>query len=312
MTFALFPWRFTFIARDSIYFPPLKSGNILRGAFGSIFRSLACLPGCTDTASCYLRNECAYARIFEPLSAGNGPSGLEHRPRPFVFRAAHLDGRAIAPNDRFFFDLHVFLTADPSFSHFVAAFERLAQEGVGPHRGRAELESVWQLDANHMPATEVYRQGEFPNPNNLRAFKHPLTFDGSPVHRLIVRFLTPTELKTEEGIAAKPDFPVLFSRTRDRISTLRALYGAGAVDVDFRAMGDQARCVNMVRCDVKHVTASRRSARTGQVHPLGGFMGEAEYQGNLAEFLPFLRAAEWTGVGRQTVWGKGEIRCETP
>src|SRR5262249_6149521 len=121
MTFALFPWRFTFIARDSLYFPPLKSGNILRGAFGSIFRSLACVPGCSDTAGCNLRKTCAYARIFEPSSAGAGPSGLEHWPRPFVFRAAHLDDHTIAPDERFFFDLHVFLTADPSFSHFVTA-----------------------------------------------------------------------------------------------------------------------------------------------------------------------------------------------
>jgi hypothetical protein len=51
----------------------------------------------------------------------------------------------------------------------------------------------------------------------------------------------------------------------------------------------------------------RRSSRTGQVHPIGGFVGEAEYEGDLAEFVPYLHAARWTGVGRQTVWGKGEI-----
>ena len=26
---------------------------------------------------------------------------------------------------------------------------------------------------------------------------------------------------------------------------------------------------------------------------------------------PFLKAAEWTGVGRQTVWGKGEILVQS-
>jgi hypothetical protein len=36
-------------------------------------------------------------------------------------------------------------------------------------------------------------------------------------------------------------------------------------------------------------------------------MGSADYEGDLAEFLPFLEAARWTGVGRQTVWGNGEI-----
>jgi CRISPR/Cas system endoribonuclease Cas6 (RAMP superfamily) len=51
----------------------------------------------------------------------------------------------------------------------------------------------------------------------------------------------------------------------------------------------------------------RRSSRTGQTHSIGGFVGEAEYEGDLAEFVPYLKAAKWVGVGRQTVWGKGEI-----
>lgn len=33
----------------------------------------------------------------------------------------------------------------------------------------------------------------------------------------------------------------------------------------------------------------------------------AEYEGDLAEFIPYIDAARWTGVGRQSVWGKGEI-----
>ena len=32
---------------------------------------------------------------------------------------------------------------------------------------------------------------------------------------------------------------------------------------------------------------------------------------DVAEFLPYLEIARWTGVGRQTVWGKGEIAYET-
>ena len=41
-------------------------------------------------------------------------------------------------------------------------------------------------------------------------------------------------------------------------------------------------------------------------------MGGAAYEGELDEFMPFLRAAKWTGVGRQTVWGKGEIEIAVP
>ena len=67
----------------------------------------------------------------------------------------------------------------------------------------------------------------------------------------------------------------------------------------------------MTRCEIREVNVSRRSSRTGQVHPIGGFVGEAEYEGNLTEFLPYLNAAKWTGVGRQTVWGKGHIELST-
>jgi hypothetical protein len=63
----------------------------------------------------------------------------------------------------------------------------------------------------------------------------------------------------------------------------------------------------MIRCDLRQVDVKRQSSCTGQVHPIGGFVGEAKYEGDLAEFVPYLKAAKWTGVGRQTVWGKGEI-----
>jgi hypothetical protein len=71
-------------------------------------------------------------------------------------------------------------------------------------------------------------------------------------------------------------------------------------------MGERADRVRMTRCDVKQVAVARTSAQTGQSHSLGGFVGSAEYEGELAEFAPYLKAAQWTGVGRQTVWGKGE------
>jgi CRISPR/Cas system endoribonuclease Cas6 (RAMP superfamily) len=130
----------------------------------------------------------------------------------------------------------------------------------------------------------------------------------APVDCVCVRFATPTELKAAGGMAEQPEFAILFRRLRDRISTLRGLYGAGPLDIDFRAMGVRAEAVRLNRADLKWERVARKSGRTGQVHSLGGFTGEAEYEGDLAEFLPWLRAARWVGVGRQTVWGKGEVR----
>jgi hypothetical protein len=131
----------------------------------------------------------------------------------------------------------------------------------------------------------------------------PLT---ETVQRVRVRFLTPTELKG----SATPEFGPLLCRIRDRISTLRALYGDGPLDLDFRGFGARATAVGMTSCEVRTVEQQRTSKGTGQTHSIGGFTGIAEYEGAVAEFIPYLEAACWTGVGRQTVWGKGEIAVE--
>ena len=135
----------------------------------------------------------------------------------------------------------------------------------------------------------------------------PLTSCTTRVPRLRVRFVTPTELKP----AGEPVFEVLMSRIRDRISTLRAVWGAGPLEIDFQAFGERASAVKLTRRELSHVDRCRTSRRTGQTHSIGGFTGFAEYQGDFAEFIPYLEAARHTGVGRQTVWGKGEISYET-
>ena len=228
-------------------------------------------------------------------------------PRPFVFRAAHLDGSSIRQGETFWFDVHNFDARDPALPYFVLAFAQLARDGLGPGRGRAELAAVDQLDLDGETVARVFegecfRMSELAAPNTV-----DLREPAERVCRVGVRFVTPTELKSGHQVAERPEFGILFARLRDRISTLRALYGAGALEIDFRAMGERAAAVRMTRCELKRTEADRLSSRTDQRHPLGGFVGEAEYEGELGEFVPYLRAGRWTGVGRQTVWGKGEI-----
>ena len=133
VTFEFYRFRFHFRAIDAVFFPPGKSANVLRGAFGTVLRDAA--------------TPAEYARLFQPGTAlGKSPSGLADWPRPFVFRAAHLDGLTVALGGGFFLDVHVFDLHAPAFTHFRAAFGQLAVHGLGPGRGRAELVGVDQLD----------------------------------------------------------------------------------------------------------------------------------------------------------------------
>ena len=307
MDFAAYLLRFRFRALDDLYFPAGKPGNILRGAFGSIFRKIACAPECPGPAGCAQRQTCPYARIFEPAQAGgSGPSGFADWPRPFVFRACHLDGKPIARGSEFYFDVNIFDLRDPAIAYFVLAFAQLVREGLGPGRGRAELHEV----STRGDGLIVF-DGRALKGVDIRPVRWPLTPRSQAVGRIRVRFVTPTELKSEQKVTHRPEFPVLFGRVRDRVATLRALYGDGPLDIDFKAMGERAAAVRMTSSDLRMFEVDRLSSRTGQRHPLGGFIGAAEYEGEgLEEFVPWLEAAGVTGVGRQTTWGKGEIEVQ--
>jgi hypothetical protein len=282
-TFDFYRYRFSFRAIDATYFPGGKSGNVIRGALGLALRATA--------------SPDEYTRLFEPRAAAGAPSGFHDLPRPFVVRSADLDGSALQPGEQFFVNVHYFDIHRPALRSFADAFGLWERSGIGPSRGRVRLEGAGPLNLEDAPADAPCAISLEPDP--------------VPVERAVIRFVTPTELKTAGEVADRPEFGVLFTRLRDRIGALRALYGAGPLPIAFREMGERASAVRLRRLEIEWERAERTSRRTGQTHPLGGFVGEAEYEGDLAEFMPWLRCGRWSGVGRQTVWGKGDIRCGT-
>ena len=132
-----------------------------------------------------------------------------------------------------------------------------------------------------------------------------------PAQRLRIDFLTPTELKQAGQILHSPHFPALAARARDRVLSILSLYQhQPATNVDFPALTALADQVHLTASQIRFVPGEiRRSARNQNTHGLGGFTGWAEYSGPLDELLPYLIAAQWTGVGRQTVWGKVELKA---
>ena len=292
--------RFHFEAVEPVLFPSGKCGNVIRGAFGRSFRAVACSPECGDSKQC--DRPCAYRTIFEPhADEGTVPSGLQDPPRPFVIRAWEFDGRRIEAGRTFWFDLHLFDIRNPAIDEYKRAFARFAEDGVGPNQAKARLTRVEVLDlAGHAIS------GQQALSIDLGAV--PAT----PIARLRVTFETPTELKADGQPVDVPEFNILMARLRDRLSTLRTMYGSGPLSIDFRGLAERARQVRIVTGDIHNREITRKSARTGQQHSIGGFEGTVIYEGELREFVPYLIAGRWTGVGRQTTWGKGEIRVLRP
>jgi hypothetical protein len=238
---------------------------------GLALREICCSEACPGACRCAKAAECAYALLFEPRW-DRGPSGYRNAPRPFVLR--HRAPLGLVLN---VFDLRAPL------EKLEAAVGAMADAGIGPGRAKVRLRSFE------------------PQPV-LR-----LSLCGKPgIGRMTVRFATATELKTAGAVRPEPEFALLIERLAERVWALGTFYQQWP-SWDYRALLEEARLVRLVQWESRYEHRQRRSSRTGQTHPLGGFIGTATYEGPVGQFLPLLEIGRWTGVGRQTVWGKGEI-----
>lgn len=270
-SFAFYSITFQFQARDPFAFPPFLTGNVFRGALGSFL--LSANPG-------------AYGALFG--HAGSDASLRTTFPRPFVLRCRNLDGRSYSPGEVFSIHLNLFLSDLQLLEALTAAVTAMGDKGFGPMRSRAAL----LLPPQH------------------RHYSLALGDSVEPTHVIRIHFHTPTELKMD-GVVTEPcHFPTLVRQILTRLEHLSLLYGSGTLRLDPRTLRKQAEAIQLSSANLERIEISRRGSRLGQNHPIGGFVGAAEYSGDLTSFIRLLEAASFTGVGRHTVWGNGEISTE--
>ncbi len=319
-------FRFTIAPLETLLVPAVNKGNMLRGGFGHVFRRLCCVPQCKNTKTCPLATSCPYKVIFEP----SPPPGAEQLsknqdiPRPFVFRPPQTPQTRFEEGKTFEFGLVLVGCALDFLPYFVLSFRELASEGLGLNRARCTLERVEQIGVSSngtgpddgqakliysakdqvFRATGSVRTEEWIQ-TRLRELSGP---NGShSTQRITIRFRTPTNLRAHGEVVRCPEFHHIFKRLRDRINALRTFFGEGPLDLDFRALGERAEKVRTISTQIDWVERFRTSSKTRQRHQLSGFVGEATYEGELGEFLPWLALGELVHVGKHTAWGNGRI-----
>lgn len=308
--------RFELLAADSIVLPGDNKGNALRGAFGTVFKSLCCGLVCRKCSECALHTGCAYAAIFEPSPPPGSErlSGNQDIPRPFVFRPPGDSKSRYAAGEKLSFDLLLFGAAVQYLAYFVVAFRELAERGFGTGRGRCQLHAIAAQESTGASWTSVYSDTDqcVRPPASYLSANDLLSPAAGGVKEVTIEFLTPTELKYEGRAVRVPEFHHLIKRLRDRINAIGWFYGGAALDLDFAEFGRRAETVQCVAEETVWVDRERYSTRTHRRHSIGGFAGRVRYEGELAEFLPFLRLGEWTHVGKHAVWGNGQYRIISP
>jgi hypothetical protein len=329
-------FRFSIAPQQPLLVPAVNKGNMVRGGFGHLFRRLCCIPQCRDAARCPLATSCPYKVIFEP-SPPPGADRLSKNqdiPRPFVLRAPQTHQTRFQNGERFEFGLVLIGRALDFLPYFVLSFRELAGEGLGLNRAKCILEAVEELGVSsngtgpgdykpqliYSAEDQLFRAtGSSTADEWIKTRLREVTSISRPsvpdtrhlTHELLrvtIRFLTPTFLRADGEVVRQPEFHHLFKRLRDRINALSTFFGDGPLDVDFRGLGERAEKVRTVSAQTDWVERFRTSSKTRQRHELSGFVGEATYQGELADLLPWLALGELVHVGKHTAWGNGRYQ----
>lgn len=313
--FRLYRYSVRFVLDRPLDILPQGRGILWRGAFGVVFRKLVCHDVGLDCGGCMLRSACPYPAIFRPeVALPELPiARLREPPRPFILVDPLPESSALSAGAPLSLGMIVVGSAHRLLPHFAATFKRLGEEGIGPRSVRFRLESIQAVDGSGIPSAEVYRsdQSLIKNPAlGLTAAELERPGDRK-ARRVLVRFRTPTLLRSEGATQANPSFGVLFRRVRDRVSALATFFGEEPLDIEAKGLAELADQVETLHSDFSRFSWLRTSARTRQRHPIQGVVGEAMYEGEaIGELMPWLRLAELLHVGKHATFGNGKIEVQ--
>ena len=217
-------YRLVLQPRETLSLPPYK-GSTFRGAFGTVFRRVACMCGANATEH---QPRCFYSHVFDtPRDArlADLPQTAQ-MPHPFVLEPPLESQRIYTPEDRLTVHLILMGQAIEWLPYFIFSFEELGRLGIGARRGKTRLIEVDSLAGAE--AIPVFRgtDRQFLSPGQRIAAD---TFWQSmpPVKNIDVEFLTPARLVSKGRLRQDLEFSLLFGALLRRLALLIVAHGEG-------------------------------------------------------------------------------------
>lgn len=304
--------QFTLRPEKTLYWPRSMRGTVLRGAFGTILKEVACDPLCSGV-QCRFSDECAYHNLFAPTTPPDAArlSLNQDLPRPFVMEADPGGPEMVAPGGDLHFTMRLFGKAVTMYPYIIVVFSELSSRGFGRDRTPCSLVRVMAGEDVVYESRTLFELKQ----SAVGRLDLSLACSSDEKHELEILFQTPTYLKDggREVTRAREAFGALVRRGRDRLSSLAYFYGedheGGPIELpwDFRALGDLANRAELVVDEMVWSQTRRRSSRTGQVQDLSGLTGRACYRGVPGILERLLQLASVTHVGKHAAFGLGKI-----
>ncbi len=309
--------EFTIEATEPLLLPPYK-GSTFRGAFGNIFKEVVCIKDDRECGTCILTENCSYHYVFETPNPGKfNWFSSPKLPHPYILEPPLGKRTEFARGERLRLNLILFGKAIDLLPYFIFVFDEIGRRGgIGKYRqdgfGRFLLKGVRDVLANG----EMVYDGVtklITGQHKVRTGTELLqAFQDTRCDQLTLTFLTPTRIKHYgEYLLRKRngDFPIEV--------LLENLYRRAYLII-FSHCHDQTapfKVPNFGNIQIQETELhwqdwERYSNRQQRRHPFGGFIGRLVLEGELAPWLPLLKAGEFLHAGSATSFGLGKYQVK--
>lgn len=301
-------FRFHLLPTEKIYLPHYK-GSILRGGFGNIFKRAVCINNERDCNKCVLQEKCIYSYIFEtPLPQNlkeKSKFKIKRPPHPYVFEPPFASQIEYAPGEELIFNLILIGRGIEYLPYFIFIFEELGKRGIGRGRGKYEL-----IGVDNEEGERIYESGKLADNFKINSFQdiiNECNFTEKGNHKQIkIKFLTPVRIILGGELTTKFDFNLFITNLLRRISWLSIVHCNEELEFNHKNFIAYAKDIKIKERNIKWYDWERYSSRQGIRMKLGGFVGNITFEGDLKEFLPFIKLGEYIHIGKQTSFGLGK------
>jgi hypothetical protein len=274
--------RFTlhFRAQNDAVMPRHKC-NVLRSAFGPAVATVLCGGNHEE----HTGQLCPFARLFDGQDKERLPQ-LSKVP-PYVFECS--DTRQVI-NAGSTLRVVFLLIAPDRFADYNL---RAVWEEMGHGLARRENEFMLErIDEEVVTESHLIAKAD--------------SNSGSSV---TVRFATPLLIRKNKKSQAirEPSFADLVQFAWQRAWALGSAWGSGVPSWAPEELVSKAALVETVESDLHWIDWGRQSRRQGRTVEMGGVLGHATFQGDLAPFLPLLAFISVVHLGAGVTTGNGKL-----
>ncbi|RCW49889.1 CRISPR system precrRNA processing endoribonuclease RAMP protein Cas6 [Halanaerobium sp. MA284_MarDTE_T2] len=312
MDLAITTLKFNLMALEDLYLPE-HPGSTFRGAFGRSLREISCSFDDKKCKGCNLKDNCPYSLFFNPFLTEKDKlktsKRFRNKLRPFIFNTDNNYKKQYSSGEELTFKIRIFGYMKQFIPYVIESWKKLQQIGLGSGRSNFLLKNIWSENDLKGKKTKIfdYKDTEIKNINNTIYIDDIKKEESYFNYKVTLLFKTPTLIKVNgKYIKNNLEFSLLMRTLFRRLSTMAAFYGE-EMSIYFNDYLNKAEKIKLLYKDLEWNDWYRYSDKQNKKIEMQGFTGAVSYEGEIADFLPYLIYAQYLNLGKNTVFGQGNF-----